>query len=240
VHYYKHFRNGNIQVREPLTLGHESSGVIAAVGSAVRDLREGDAVALEVGVPCGSCEQCADGRYNLCPAMEFRSSAKRFPHAQGTLQQRVNHPARFCHKIPAGLSFAEGALAEPVSVALHALRRAGFAPGRRVLVFGAGPVGLCVAALARIKKAERVVIADIDERRLAFATENGMADSSHSMSSSSSQNIDEQLRVAGEMPERLREESLPGEYDIIFECTGSPACLQAAIFVGVADYNASH
>ena len=166
--------------------------------------------------------------------------AKRFPHAQGTLQQRINHPARFCHKIPAGLSFAEGALAEPVSVALHALRRAAFAPGRRVLVFGAGPVGLCVAALARIKNAERVVIVDIDERRLAFAMENGMADSSHSTASSSSQNIDEQLKMAGEMPERLREESLPGEYDIIFECTGSPACLQAAIFVGVADYNAPH
>jgi L-iditol 2-dehydrogenase len=237
VHYYKHFRNGNIQVREPLTLGHESAGVVVAAGPGVHDLKEGDAVALEVGVPCGACEQCAAGRYNLCPAMEFRSSAKRFPHAQGTLQQRVNHPARFCHRIPAGLSFAEGALAEPISVALHALRRAGFAAGRRVLVFGAGPVGLCVAGLARIKGAGRVVIADIDGQRLDFATGNGIADSSHTMSTAGSGNIDEQLKAASEMPARLKEVSLPSEYDIVFECTGSPACLQAAIFVSVSAQN---
>jgi L-iditol 2-dehydrogenase len=231
VHYYKHFRNGNIQVLEPLTLGHESAGIVVAAGRDVHDLKAGDAVALEVGVACDACEQCRAGRYNLCPRMDFRSSAKRFPHAQGTLQHRINHPARLCHGLPAGLSFAEGALAEPVSVALHALRRAAFAPGREVLVFGAGPVGLCVAALAKVKEAAKVVIADVDAKRLAFATENGMADFHHAISAASGQDIDEQLKIASEMPERLRKDSLPDDFDIIFECTGSPACLQAAIFV---------
>jgi L-iditol 2-dehydrogenase len=220
-------------VREPLTLGHESSGVVVAVGQDVRELGEGDRVALEVGVPCGLCEQCQTDRYNLCPAMEFRSSAKRYPHAQGTLQERINHPARFCHKIPASISFAEGALAEPISVALHALKRASFSPGCSVLVFGAGPVGLCVSALAKIKKAGVVVIADLDASRLAFASIHGMADFDHMVFGATGQVIDEQLRLASEMPENLKKDLLPGEYDVVFECTGSPACLQAAIFVGV-------
>ena len=98
LHYFNHFRNGDILVREPLTLGHESSGTVVAVGSAVSSLQPGDRVALEVGVPCGVCGYCAEGRYNICREMKFRSSAKAFPHAQGTLQERINHPAKWCHK----------------------------------------------------------------------------------------------------------------------------------------------
>lgn len=98
LHYFHHFRNGDIVVREPLTLGHESSGTVVGVGSAVSDLEAGDRVALEVGLPCEECEYCRQGRYNICRGMRFRSSAKAFPHAQGTLQERVNHPARWCHK----------------------------------------------------------------------------------------------------------------------------------------------
>jgi L-iditol 2-dehydrogenase len=220
-------------VREPLTLGHESSGVVVAVGEGVDgELKEGDLVALEVGIPCDQCELCKAGRYNICPLMNFRSSAKRYPHAQGTLQERINHPARFCHKIPPGLSFAEGALAEPVSVAIHAMRRSSLAPGLNILVFGAGPIGLCVSALAKIRKSGVVVITDIDGDRLKFATENGMADFSYKASGKTGQYIDEQLTLAREMPEKFKNCSLPCEYDIVFECTGSPACLQAAIFVG--------
>ena len=98
LHYYEHYRNGDIQVREPLSLGHESAGVVHAVGSQVENFRVGDRVALEVGLPCGECERCREGRYNICPAMRFRSSAKAFPHAQGTLQDTINHPAAWCHK----------------------------------------------------------------------------------------------------------------------------------------------
>jgi L-iditol 2-dehydrogenase len=100
LHYYKHFRNGDIQCHEPLSLGHESAGVVMAVGSeASSDFRVGDRVALEVGLPCEKCERCAEGRYNICKSMWFRSSAKAGPpHAQGTLQERINHPAKWCHK----------------------------------------------------------------------------------------------------------------------------------------------
>lgn len=98
LHYYNHYRNGDIIVREPMSLGHESAGVVVAVGSEVSGFMIGDKVALEVGLPCGECERCTEGRYNICKGMKFRSSAKAFPHAQGTLQDRINHPAAWCHK----------------------------------------------------------------------------------------------------------------------------------------------
>ena len=100
LHYYRHFRIGDIAVQEPLTLGHESSGVVVGVGSSIspNDFKPGDRVALEVGVPCGECDRCKEGRYNICAQMRFRSSARSRPHFQGTLQERVNHPAEYCHK----------------------------------------------------------------------------------------------------------------------------------------------
>jgi len=98
LHYFNHYRNGDIIVQEPLTLGHESAGTITAVGSEVTSLRVGDHVALEVGQPCEQCGLCLEGRYNICSGMRFRSSAKAFPHAQGTLQEVISHPAKWCHK----------------------------------------------------------------------------------------------------------------------------------------------
>jgi len=82
-----------------MSLGHESAGVVVGVGSDVHGLfKAGDKVALEVGLPCDACDRCVEGRYNICKAMRFRSSAKAFPHVQGTLQDRINHPAAWCHK----------------------------------------------------------------------------------------------------------------------------------------------
>ena len=98
VHYYCHYRNGDIQIKEPLSQGHESAGVVVAVGSSVCDLKIGDRVALEVGVPCDKCSDCSDGKYNICEQMRFRSSATAFPHFQGTLQHRLNHPAKWTHR----------------------------------------------------------------------------------------------------------------------------------------------
>ena len=98
LHYYQHYRNGDIIVQEPLTLGHESSGVVVDIGPHVEGYCVGDRVALEVGIPCGNCPRCDENRYNLCKDLRFRSSGKSIPHFQGTLQHRINHPARFCYK----------------------------------------------------------------------------------------------------------------------------------------------
>lgn len=109
LHYYNHYRNGDIIVREPLILGHESAGVVTEAGSEAISatgelLRPGDRVALEVGQPCDKCDLCAQGRYNICPGMRFKSSAKAIPHAQGTLQDRMLHEARWCYKYASSLS----------------------------------------------------------------------------------------------------------------------------------------
>lgn len=98
LHYYAHGRNGSIILREPLCLGHEASGVVISVGSNVQIPTVGDKVAIECGVPCETCDLCQEERYNLCPSLRFRSSGSAFPHFQGTLQETINHPAKWVHR----------------------------------------------------------------------------------------------------------------------------------------------
>ncbi|CAK7241061.1 MAG: hypothetical protein STHCBS139747_002518 [Sporothrix thermara] len=193
VSYYKKFANGDLCACMPLSLGHESSGVIVAIGPRVSGFKTGDRVALEVGVPCGNCTICRKGRYNLCKQMRFRSSAKSVPHYQGTLQERINHPAKWCHKLPDHLSFDSAALLEPLSVAIHAVNRANPLPGSTALVTGAGTVGLLTAAVARNSGCSQVTIMDVDAGRVNYALSKGFATHgyvvphpAHSVSSSSS------------------------------------------------------
>lgn len=196
VSYYKKFANGDLCACMPLSLGHESSGVIVAVGPQVKGFQIGHRVALEVGVACGNCTVCRKGRYNLCKQMRFRSSAKSVPHFQGTLQERINHPAQWCHKcvmisssrssrtvaranttcrLPDHVSFDAAALLEPLSVAIHSVNRASPLPGSTALVIGAGTVGLLTAAVARASGCSEVTITDVDEGRVNYALSKGFA-----------------------------------------------------------------
>ncbi|CRK45411.1 hypothetical protein BN1723_016545, partial [Verticillium longisporum] len=233
LHYYSHYRNGDIIVCEPLTLGHESAGTVTAVGSAVTSLAAGDRVALEVGLPCGSCDLCAQGRYNICPGMKFRSSAKANPHAQGTLQERVNHPAKWVHKLPDAVSLELGALVEPLSVAMHARNRANLPSGSTVLVLGAGAVGLLVAAVSKAA-GQTVVIADIQSDRVDFATANGYADAGIVVPPKRPQAIEEKLAYAKEVADLVKQAQVQGkavgEVTATYECTGVETCMQTAIY----------
>ncbi|KAJ4325060.1 hypothetical protein N0V94_000945 [Neodidymelliopsis sp. IMI 364377] len=235
LHYYRHNRNGDIIVREPLSLGHESAGVVVGVGSDVKNFNVGDKVALEVGQPCETCERCKEGRYNICKSMRFRSSAKSFPHAQGTLQDRINHPAAWCHKLPEDMSLDLGALLEPLSVAIQAAKRAQLQAGATVLVFGAGAVGLLVAAMAKISGAGTVVIADIDAGRVNFAVKNNFADRAFTVPMKRGNTIEEQLDIAKETAAAIGKTTRGsggevGEVDAVFECTGVPSCVQTSIY----------
>ncbi|KAM0280158.1 hypothetical protein ACHAQH_004230 [Verticillium albo-atrum] len=233
LHYYSHYRNGDIIVCEPLTLGHESAGTVTAVGSDVTTLAAGDRVALEVGLPCGSCDLCAAGRYNICAGMKFRSSAKANPHAQGTLQERVNHPAKWVHKLPDAVSLELGALVEPLSVAMHARNRANLPSGSTVLVLGAGAVGLLVAAVSKAA-GQNVVIADIQSDRVDFATANGFADAGIVVPPKRPQLIEEKLAYAKEVAELVKNAQVAGkaigEVTATYECTGVETCMQTAIY----------
>ena len=235
LHYFHLYRNGDFQVREPLSLGHESAGVVVAVGSQVKDFKVGDRVALEVGLPCDDCERCREGRYNICQRLRFRSSAKSFPHSQGTLQERINHPASWCHKLPDHVSFDVGAILEPLGVAIQAARRAHIAQESSTLVFGAGAIGLLCAAVAKMAGSSIVVIADIQQERVNFATQHGFAHEGLTVPAESGSNIDEKLRIAKGMAALATERTISstgstGGFDVVFECTGVEACTQAAIY----------
>ena len=235
LHYYNHGRNGDIILREPLALGHESAGVVVAVGVDVKGFSCGDKVALEVGIPCANCSYCSETRYNLCPSMRFRSSAKSFPHFQGTLQERINHPAEWCHKIPDNVSLDKGAILEPLGVAIHAARRARLSPKATVLVFGAGAVGLLCAYMAKQADASLVLIADIDQGRVDFAVKNGFAQKGFVVPLKRGQTTEEKLNIARDTAASICgiEKGVDGpvkEVDVVFECTGVEPCVQASIY----------
>ena len=148
-----------------MVLGHESAGVISKVGSAVTTLKVGDRVAMEPGICCRRCESCKGGRYNLCEDMAFAAT----PPYDGTLAKYYVLPEDFCYKLPGNISLQEGALMEPLSVAIHIVRQARVSPAQTVVVFGAGPVGLLCCAVATAFGASKVIAVDIQQSRLDFA-----------------------------------------------------------------------
>lgn len=164
VHFWKHGGIGPWQVTCPHILGHESAGVVIAVHPTVTSLVVGDRVAIEPHVICGACEPCLTGRYTGCKNQLFRSS----PPAHGLLRRYVNHSAAWCFKL-GSLSYDEGALLEPLSVALTGVTRSGVKIGDPVLICGAGPIGLITLEVCRAAGAYPIVITDIDADRLAFA-----------------------------------------------------------------------
>lgn len=157
VHYYKQGRIGDYVVEQPLVLGHEVSGVVAAVGAGVAGERVGQRVAVEPQRPCRRCRHCKTGRLNLCSAMEFYAT----PPVDGTFCDYVTAPADFAHPVPDDLSDHAAALLEPFSVGLWACQKAGIGPGDRVLVTGAGPIGALASLAARSFGAAEVVVTDL-------------------------------------------------------------------------------
>lgn len=229
LHYYLHGRNGNFAMRSPLVLGHESSGDVLAVGAGVVQVKPGDRVAIEAGVPCKKCEYCKEGRYNLCKGMQFRSSAKVYPHFDGLLRQVVNHPADMVYKIPDSMSYHVAALLEPFSVSLHALRRAMPLPGSTSFVYGAGAVGLLTAALCKYYGASRVIIADIDDGRLEFAVQNGYADEKFLVPMGKYRAGPEAIEEGQEVVSQIVQLSGADGFDVTWECTGVETSVQKAI-----------
>ncbi|TMV70436.1 zinc-binding dehydrogenase [Thioclava sp. BHET1] len=175
LHYFLDGGFGPIRVREPIILGHEAAGTVLALGPEVTGLAPGDRVALNPSQPCGTCRFCAEGLHQHCLNMRFRGSAMRLPHEQGMFADRILHPAGQCVKVAAATSFTAAACAEPLAVCLHALHRAeallGSLAGKRVLVTGAGPIGIMAGAVARHVGARHVVITDVNPDRLRLAAE---------------------------------------------------------------------
>jgi len=169
VHYWHSGRIGPVVVEKPMILGHECAAEVVEIGANVAHLRLGDRVALEPGVPCGRCDLCRAGQYNLCPDVVFLAT----PPVDGAFCEYVAHKGTFAFKLPEGMSFEEGTMCEPLSVGIHAVRRAGIGLGDSVLITGAGPIGLLTLMAARAAGATTTIITDVQPNRLELARELG-------------------------------------------------------------------
>jgi L-idonate 5-dehydrogenase len=169
LHYWRHGGVGDFRLREPMVLGHEVVGTVVSYGPGATGPGPGTAVAVHPATPCGACPECADGRANVCRDTRYLGSAARFPHVQGGFAERVAVPVGQVRALPDGLGLRRAALAEPLAVALHAVRRAGDVSGRHVLVTGAGPIGCLVVAAAKAAGAARVTVTDPVPEALRYA-----------------------------------------------------------------------
>lgn len=211
VHYYEWGRIGPFVVREPMVLGHEASGTVMEIGSAVDHLAVGDRVCMEPGIPGPYSKASRLGMYNLDPAVRFWAT----PPVHGVLRPTVVHPADFTFKLPDGVSFAEGAMVEPLAVGLHAVTKARIRPGDVAVVMGAGPIGLLTALSALAGGCSQVVISDVQQLKLDLAETLGP------------------IRPVNVSQEALSPVvgSLTADWgaDVVFECSGNPAAGAAAI-----------
>lgn len=165
LHYYSHGKIGDFIVEFPFILGHECAGTIVEAGSDVTHLKVGDRVALEPGVPCGSCEFCLSGKYNLCPDVKFFAT----PPYDGCLMNYVSHPAQFAFKLPDNVSSVEGALVEPLAIGVNAALTGGVKLSDSVVIFGAGCIGLVSLLASKAYGATQVIVVDVIEKRLEVA-----------------------------------------------------------------------
>lgn len=221
AHFWRHGGIGSLVVTHPYVLGHEGAGEIIHTGSAVTHLRPGDRVSIEPGVPCKHCYQCSTGSYNLCRDVQFSGAP---PH-NGSIRRYHVHPAEYLHKLPDSLSYTEGALLEPFSVALRGFELAPIRLGESAVITGAGPIGLCALAIAKASGARPIVIMDVDEGRLAFAksyvpecttfrVEGGMGPE----------------ETAGRVNEVVKQ-ALGAQPRVVYECTGVESSVVTAAWI---------
>ncbi len=211
LHYYQHGRVGAFVMREPLIPGHEASGVVARIGVKVTRVKVGEKVAINPSHACGQCNYCLGGRFNLCRNMRFLGSASVFPHVQGMFSERFVMGERQLTTITEDISLGEIACAEPLSIGLHAVHRAGDLLGKTVLITGGGTIGCMSAIAAKLAGAAHVIVADVAARPLDVARSIG---------------ADEVLRS-----DQASSTDLADIADIAIEAAGQPAalttCLQA-------------
>ncbi|WP_024706817.1 L-idonate 5-dehydrogenase, partial [Martelella sp. AD-3] len=214
LHYYNHGGFGDVRIREPMILGHEVAGTIAALGSGVSNFAVGDRVAISPSRPCNTCEYCLKGLQNHCLNMRFYGSAMPMPHIQGAFRETLVAEAWQCHKVADNVSFGEAAMAEPLAVTLHAVSRAGSLLGKRVLVSGCGPIGaLCIVA-ARAHGAREIVVTDVMDDVLPYAEAVG---------------ANRVINVAQKPEDLAAYADGKGKFDVMFEASGNARALATGL-----------
>jgi L-idonate 5-dehydrogenase len=214
LHYFNHGGFGTVRLREPMVLGHEVSGTIEALGPGVLTRHVGQRVALNPSLPCHVCDYCQRGLQNHCLDMRFYGSAMRFPHVQGAFCERLVCTIEQAVPIADALTLKEAAFAEPLAVCLHAVRRAGDLVGKRVLITGAGPIGVLTTLSARRAGAKEIVVLDIVDETLSIARRCG---------------ADAIINAATSPEGLLPFETAKGSFDVLFECSGNNQAFNRAL-----------
>ncbi|HEY6513278.1 MAG TPA: L-idonate 5-dehydrogenase [Burkholderiaceae bacterium] len=216
LHYFQHGGFGTVRIQQPMVLGHEVAGVIEEVGPAVSGWAVGERIAICPSHPCGLCRYCQLGLQNHCLDMRYFGSAMRMPHVQGAFRREIVVGVRQAYRLADGVSNAEGAMAEPLAVALHAVNRAGPLLGKSVLVTGCGPIGALVVVAARRAGAAWIAVTDVVAQPLRSARKVG---------------ADQTFNVA-EDPAALQPFSADkGRFDVLFEASGNERALRAGLEV---------
>ena len=216
LHYFQHGGFGVVRIKQPMALGHEVSGVVEAVGSDITGFKAGQRIAVSPSRPCGVCRFCQLGQQNHCLAMRFYGSAMPFPHIQGAFRDSLVIERHQAHAVADHLSLSEAALAEPLSVGLHAIQRAGGVFGKQVLVTGCGPIGSLLIGGLRRAGAARIVAADVAEFPLQCARQMG---------------ADEVINLATH-PRSLEKYRVDkGQFEAVFEASGNERALKTAMDV---------
>lgn len=216
LHYYTNGGFGAIRVIDPMVLGHEVAGEIAALGPEVSGLSVGDRVAVNPSLPCTTCDFCLRGEPNHCLDMRFFGSAMRRPHIDGAFREMLVTEAARCVVVPSAMSFAHAAFAEPLAVVLNAVQKAGPLIGRRVHVAGCGPIGALAVLVAQAAGAAEIVATDIVDGALATVGKVG---------------ADRTINIA-ETPEAMDAyKERKGHFDVMFEASGNGAALRTGLEV---------
>ncbi len=194
----------------PVTQGHEVSGEIVQIGKAVRGLRVGQKATVEPQLVCGECYPCRHGKYNLCEKLRVMGF-----QATGAASEYFAVDAARVTLLPDAMSFDQGAMIEPLAVAVHAVNRAGDVRGLKIAVLGAGPIGNLVAQTAKSMGAQAVMITDVSDFRLSLAKTCGVE---YCVNTLREDFGDAMLRDFG-----------PDKADIIYDCAGNNTTMGQAI-----------
>ncbi|WP_414663183.1 zinc-dependent alcohol dehydrogenase [Horticoccus sp. 23ND18S-11] len=203
--------------RPPLIMGHEAAGEVVSTGPRVTAWKAGDRVTFDSTISCGACRFCRDGQVNLCENRRVVGVAPVEYRQHGAFAERLALPDRILYRLPDTLPFAEAAMVEPVSIAVHAVQRTRIAPGSTAVVVGSGMIGLLVIQALRWAGAKNVVAVDLADNRLALARQLG---ATHTINSGTSDAAAEVARIT---------EGLGA--DTAFEVVGFTATLNLALAV---------
>ncbi len=216
LHYFNHGGFGTVRLKEPMVLGHEVAGTVVAIADDVTRVKVGDRVAVNPSRPCSRCKYCLEGLPNQCLDMRFYGSAMRNPHVQGAFRNVLLCDAVQCEKVADGVSLSLAALAEPFSVGLHGVSRAGPLLGKRVLVSGCGPIGALAIAAARVHGAAEIVVTDVVDEPLVIARKMG----AHLA-----------INAATDTTWVQRYSADKGTFDVMLECSGNERALRDGLEV---------